>query len=61
MSAEYPKTMARGDKERPVLDAVEEAEKAAEGWVVVHRKSDYDTKSTFGDSGDDTHTKRKKS
>lgn len=55
--SEYPKTMTRGDKSRPVGDAKEEAEKAAEGWVVV---SDYDTKPTFGDPGDDSYAKRRK-
>lgn len=56
-AVEYPRTMTRDGKERPVMDAAEEAEKAAEGWVVV---SDYDTKPTFGDPGDDSYTKRRK-
>ena len=63
-AVEYPRTMTRDGKERPVGDAAEEAEKAAEGWVVVSSESlvssDYDTKPTFGDAGDDSYTKRRK-
>lgn len=58
--SDYPKTMTRGEKERPVMDAAEEAEKAAEGWVTVETVDPYDTEPTFGAPGDDTHTKRRK-
>lgn len=44
--SDYPKTMVRGEKERPVMDAAEEAEKSAEGWVTV-----VDTKKNDGKKG----------